>query len=65
MIPAMVYPGMTASVGINPMKATKYKHSSQLPIDLRIDGTSFDLSELYDVDSTLKREERTYVTGKV
>ena len=65
MIPAMVYPGMTASVAVNPMKATKYKHENELPIDLRIDGTSFDLSELYDTDSTLEKEKRAYVTGKV
>jgi hypothetical protein len=53
MVPAIVYPGMTASVGINPMQAPIYKLDSQMPIDLRIDGTSFDLSALYDTKTYL------------
>jgi hypothetical protein len=53
LVPAIVYPGMTVSVGINPMKAPVYKKDTHLPIDLRMDGTSFDLSALYDSDSNL------------
>ena len=65
MIPSMVYPNMTASVGINAKKAPHYKQANQLPIDLRIDGTSMDLSELYDGDSTIPTNYDTYIVGKV
>ena len=65
MTPSIVYPGMTASVGINPKSAPNYKQANQLPIDLRIDGTSMDLSALYDEDSTLSKNKLQYVTGQV
>ena len=65
MIPSIVYPGMQASVGIDPKKAPWYKHPSQLPIDLRIDGTSMDLSAIYDSDSTLPTDYMNYVAGTV
>jgi hypothetical protein len=65
MIPSIVYPGMQASVGIDPKKAPHYKHASQLPVDMRIDGTSMDLSAIYDSDSTLPTNYMNYVAGTV
>ena len=61
MIPAMVYPGMQATVAIDQKNAKVYKHEDQLPIDLRIDGTSMNLTEFHDEDSELN----WYVTGLV
>ena len=55
MIPSVVYPGMTASVGVDPKWAPDYKHPNQLPVDLRIDGQSMDLSALYNETSTLTK----------
>lgn len=65
LVPSIVYPGMTASVGINPKKAPWYKLPSHLPVDLRIDGTSMDLSALYDSDSNFDVDHKTYITGTV
>ena len=56
---------MTASVGVNPKRATDYKHPSQLPVDLRIDGSSMDLSALYNSTSTLNSSALNFVTGTV
>ena len=50
---------------LNVAKAPNYKHADQMPIDIRIDGTSFDLSELYDTDSTLSSSKNHIVTGTV
>ena len=35
-----------------------------MPVDIRIDGTSFDLSEIYDTDSTLS-SGTNFITGTV
>jgi hypothetical protein len=53
MVPAIVYPGMTASVRVEPRKAKDYKRENALPIDLRIDGTSFNLDGYYDTEGNI------------
>ena len=58
MVPAMVYPGMKATVVVDVKMAYKYKHENQLPIDLRIDGTSMNLTENYNSTVTLDANHR-------
>ena len=61
----MVYPGMPITVAIDPKKASWYKHASQLPIDLRIAGTSVDISDYYDTDTILSSDWLNFVSGTV
>ena len=65
LVPSMVYPGMNATVALNPKNTPYYKHPDELPVDLRIDGTSIDLSEMYDNESILGRDSKAYITGTV
>ena len=51
--PAIVYPGMTATVAIEPKRAVEYKQAGDLPIDLRIDGTSFNLTGFYSEEHNI------------
>ena len=53
MVPAIVYPGMTVAVRLNPAKAPMYKREGEYMVDLRIDGTSLDLSQWYNYNNTL------------
>ena len=55
---------MIASVGVQGKNARWYKKENELPIDLRIDGESFDLSAIYDTTSALWHK-REFVTGEV
>ena len=63
MIPSTVYPGMPAAVAMNAMSCPNYKHEDQMPVDIRIDGTSFNLTDYYDIDSTLSTNSLIYVPG--
>ena len=65
MVPAIVYPGMQVSVGLNARKAPNYKLDNQMVVDLRIDGTSLDFEGWYDKETTLSHHEEAPVTGKV
>lgn len=48
MVPSKVYPGMQASVVLNPARAPNYKHAKQLAVDARIDGTMLNVEGLFD-----------------
>ena len=63
-IPSIVYPGMTGVVAVNPKNAPNYKKSTDLPIDLRIDGTALNLTT-YHSASTLPKNSVSYVYGLV
>ena len=57
MVPAIVYPGMQVSVGLDANKAPNYKADNQMMVDIRIDGTSLDFEGWYDKESTLSQHE--------
>ena len=65
LVPAVVYPSMTVSAGINPKNAPNYKKSTDLPLQLRIDGTSLDLTNKYDETINLSKNKLNFVTGVV
>lgn len=62
--PAVVYPGMEASMTLSMNKACEYKRANDMFADLRIDGTSFDISPWYSTDD-YNRGTWAYITGKV
>ena len=56
---------MDASIRINPKETPNYKKEGAMAVDIRIDGTSFNLTDYYDTDDNLATNSNQWVSGKV
>jgi hypothetical protein len=65
MIPSIVFPGIHASVAVNPKKAPYYKSSTQMFAGVKIDGVSLDFADYYDEEYNPGANSLVSVTGEV
>jgi len=63
--PPVVYPGQTATLVIDPKGAPNYKKSTDMAIDVKIDGELLDFEDLLGMDDTLSKNMVNYVRGRV
>jgi hypothetical protein len=63
--PQVMYPGMWTSVHVNPRNAPNYKRSNEMPIDIRVDGTSLDHEYIIEDTTTLSKNGYNVLWGTV